>query len=563
MNQQSWTVSSNPPQESLDSLGDFGLQIGKLPSKLLLNRGITNPDAAQKYLNPKYENLSDPFDLPNMDRASDFIIGGLNSGAHFGVCGDFDVDGLTAAAILVQSLQSFGANVSTYIPNRDTEGHGFSSKAIDSLAADGASMLITADTGTTDVESVEYAKELGIRCLITDHHLPAEQLPSADAIVNPYLSENVGSPQCGSGIAFKLAQAVGRRLRQAGANDALALAALGTIADFAPLTGDNRIIVREGLRMLSRTKHPGLNALLKLAWHKTGPTPPDTELVSYQIAPRINAPGRLGNPRISLDLLTCELEAEAELIADKIEVLNTTRKRLSKNAWKIASSQISAQDHLPAVISITSKEIPAGLLGPLAARLCEEYRRPAVAINIGTDVAKGSARSTDWFDIHKALTSAKSLLTSFGGHRKAAGFTVPVNMLGELTDRLCEIAGRENYSIEAAEIQADAEVSASKLDHRLWQFVERMAPFGESNPTPLFITKGFLPTQVSNVGEGGEHLRLVLDGGGKQRFRAIGFGLGTAKLGTGLIDAIYALRTNYWKGKRQRELELKAVRTSA
>lgn len=580
MNPSHWEIADPPPEETLSALGNVAARFGELPARLLINRGIRDAASAARFLNPRYQDLGDPFALPDMPAGVDRVISALEQGERIGVLGDFDVDGLSAAALLVHTLRSFGGHVTAHIPTRVADGHGLSIRAIDSFAENGVSVLITADTGTTDISEVEYANRLGIDCVITDHHLPGDELPRARAIINPQCGRPVPgmASLSGSGVAFKFAQAVGRSLKRSGANDALALAALGTIADAVPLTGDNRIIAAAGLDALNRTRHAGLGSLLASARQKIGGGPIDTEAVSFHIAPRLNAPGRLGDPKVSLDLLTCDDTNEADRLAAEIDALNTERQRLSRLAWTISTAQLSKLDELPPLISIVARELSPGILGPLAGRLCEEYRRPAVAVTFDGDAARGSARSVPGFDLHAALAQNSELLTRYGGHSRAAGFTLPADRLDTLLEALREQAAALVPTARRPALKADAEVGLPDLDARLWDFVDTMAPFGEGNQPPLFLTRHLVPTQVATVGAAGEHLRLVLDsssgasphpvgssgrrpGGGSMS--AIGFRLGGADLGTGLVDALYALRTSYWKGRRKRELELKAIRPSA
>ena len=383
---QTWVLRDAPSPEAISNLGQANGPLGDLPARLLLGRGISDQDHADAFLNPSYADMSDPFDLPDMEVAADRVISAIQSRERIGVIGDFDVDGLTATALLITALKSFGGDPVAYVPDREHDGHGVPRSALSSMHAGDVTLVITADTGSSDIEPLQYAADLGVDVIVTDHHLVGAELPPAVAIVNPHLGDRdaAAAGLTGAGVAFKLAQAVGRKLGHRGADTAIALAALGTIADVGPLVDENRIIVTEGLKALEKTDQAGLKSLLRRA-KVGGPNGPiDTEAVAFQIGPRLNAPGRLGHAGVSLDLLVCDDPERADALAAELDALNNERRRLGKEADTIADYQISQMPEIPALISVMSPALQAGLLGPLAGRLVERFNRPAlVAVDEG------------------------------------------------------------------------------------------------------------------------------------------------------------------------------------
>jgi single-stranded-DNA-specific exonuclease len=560
-----WRVR-NPPADLDPALVRQAGAAGTLGARLLHARGVRDERTAARFLSPSLDHLTDPSALPGMTAAVERLAKAVRRGERVGVVGDFDVDGLTGAAVLVHTLRGLGADVTPHIPDRAADGHGLSMGTVDMFHSAGVSLIVTADTGSTAPAEVAYAAARGIDTIVTDHHLFDGQLPLACAVVNP---NQAGTPSeasglSGAGVAFRVAQALDRAFGHDTPRHLVALAALGTVADVAPLVGDNRPIVALGLKELDHTSHPGLRSLLEKArdGSRGARGPVDTEMVAFHVGPRLNAPGRLGSPLLSLRLLTTSDPDEAEALASEIEALNAERQKLSKSAWAIAEAQVSKLSGQPPLLAVVSPELTPGVLGPLAGRLCAEYGRPAVAVQLEGGTARASARSTDGFDIHAAVAAQASSLVRYGGHARAAGFTCDEKVLGAVLDTLSAAAGAALGEPAPACVTADAEIGFADLGAGVWTFVQMMAPFGEGNPSPLFFTRGMLPMQVRTLGPAGDHLRMVLDGGAR-RYDAIGFGLGGATLGSGLVDAVYSLRSDRWNGRIRNELEIKAVRPAA
>lgn len=559
-----WRLTTPPPDGFHLELGGVSPVLAHSPliNRLLFNRNIRTRAAALTYLNPSLEGLTDPFLLPDMEVAATRLLQAVRNREAVGIFGDFDVDGLTATSIVVRAIEELGGTALPFIPNRESDGHGLSLGAVKSFADAGVKLIVTVDTGSTAVEEVAAARAAGIDTIITDHHLLDGQLPDAIALVNPQ-SEADATPLTGAGVAFKLAQAVFILAEADMPFDLMALAALGTIGDSGPLTGENRLITRFGLEELGRTRHPGLQALLNSSRPPSATGRPDAELISFYVGPRLNAPGRLGDAEPSLRILTTTNQEEATLLAARLDSANNERKRLSEAVWKVAQTQINdngAVEHN--LIAVRCDGFPAGILGPLAGRLSEHYRSPAVAYSVTDGVARASMRSVPGFDLHAALAPLSGSLVRFGGHAAAAGFTVETDSLGHVLATLERAAawsmmGREPDTV----IEIDAETPLSQMGASMWDFIAAMEPFGVANRKPVFLSRGVTPSEVKTIGASGKHLRMTLEHEGR-KVNAIGFGLGDATLGRGRVDIAYELRTDTWRGRVRKEIGLLDIRPS-
>jgi len=533
---------------------------GRLGARLLHNRGLRTSEEALTFLQPDLDQLGDPFDLPDMEAAVDRVFRAIGNQEKIAVYGDFDVDGLSATALLLHAIRDLGGTAVAHIPGRDGSGHGLDNDALARLNADGVSLVITVDTGSNDADEITFAESICVDVIVTDHHIVEPGLKRPLALVNPHMGhDGVGEGLTGAGVAFKLAQALYSRTDLNWPGHVIALAALGTVADVGPLKGENRVIVSEGLRELQSTSHAGLSALLKLAHPNGGDL--DTETLSFNVIPRLNAPGRLGEAVPSLNLLTANDPGEAMMLARQIDDMNTERRRLSQEAWDVARLELGNGPMQTALI-VKSTSFRSGILGPLAGRLSGEHGRPAIAIALGETHARASARSPESVDIHAVLSSVSDRFDQWGGHARAAGFTVPIEHLDEVIDAIQ--AGVAAAAIDpgaAPPLKADAEIGFSDLGESTWDFIKVLGPYGEENPAPVFITRNLNPVQIRTMGAGGRHLRMVLSDD-RDTWDAIGFGLGKAPLGGGAVDAIYSLRTNTWRGRTKQELHLLDIRPS-
>ncbi len=562
-NSKKWKVAAPPPDGFHIDLGGVSPVLAHTPviNRLLYNRGIRSRSVAKTYLNPSPDGYTDPYALPDMEPAAGRLLRAIRKREHVGVFGDFDVDGLTGTAIITRTVEQLGGSALPFIPHREEDGHGLSMLAVKAFNEAGVGLIVTVDTGSTAVEEVAAASDLGIDTVITDHHLLDGELPGAVALVNPQ-SDVLAAPLTGSGVAFKLAQAVFALADEDMPFDLVTLAALGTIGDSAPLTGENRLITRFGLEELGRTQHPGLQALMDIARPPSAGGRPTTELISFYVSPRLNAPGRLGDAEPSLRLLTTSDREEASILAARLDAANNERRKLSEEVWKLAQSQLNGDGAEQNLLAVRCDGYPAGVLGPLAGRLSEQYGAPAVAYTVKDGRARASMRSVPGFDVHAALTPMSENLVRFGGHAAAAGFTVETGYLDAV---LAELDRTAAWSLMGHDpepvIDADAETKLGEMGASMWDFVSAMEPFGKGNAKPVFVSRGVRPVEVKTIGSTGKHLRMTLEDDGR-RVGAIGFNLGDARLGNGLLDIVYELRSETWRGRVRKELGLLDVRPS-
>jgi single-stranded-DNA-specific exonuclease len=524
-----------------------GNDIPPVVANILHRRGLATKAEIDSFLNPPSSSFHDPYLLPDMDKAISRLRKAIENGETIGIYGDFDVDGVSATALLATAFRNMGTKVIPYIPHRIQEGHGPNGKGIMTLAQQGCSIMITVDCGVTSSTEVDLANSLGIDTIITDHHTPLPPLPNAHAVVNPKL------PAClypfphlaGAGLAFKLAQALYEQMGQRWDTHLTSLAAIGTIADIAPLIGENRSLVREGLRHLASTRNPGLLALYERARIK--PAVIDIETVGFAISPRLNASGRLDHGLISYRLLTTESDSEASALSEHIENLNNQRRQLAAEAITAAMEQVLAHDSVPSILLVGQDWYTPGIVGLVASKLVEEFRRPVVAMCLEKDLIRASARSIPQFDLVDSFTRCQDLFTKFGGHPQAAGFTMPSGNVDQLKERLLRLANQELQNLDLRPIiLIDAEVPVSNLVGEVYQWIKRLEPFGKDNPRPIFLSRRVKVEEVRRMGHLGQHLRLKLNESGK-RFNAIALQIGDIWVnGTTSLDIVYTLTTDRW-----------------
>lgn len=558
-----WQVTEPPPPGFRLDLGFLVSGVrGPLPARLLWNRGIRTDADASDYFSSGLDDFLDPFSLPDMDVAVERLLRAITGGETVGVFGDFDVDGLTGTAIVLRIVRLLGGNAIPYIPNRDTDGHGLSNRAIDSFSSAGVKLITTVDTGSTAVEEIAYARSLGIETVVTDHHLIETERPDAIAIVNPHLESEANEESVdysGAGVAFKLAQALAIKADSEFPEDLLPLAALGTIADIVPLVSENRTLVREGLRALGQTELPGLRALLDISRSPGASGRPTAELVSFYMAPRLNAPGRMGDAEPSLQILSTNDVSEARALADRLDADNTKRRALSEKAWEHAGTQFDHDSDDP-IVAVNCDDFPMGLLGPLAGRLNELTGKPAIAYQLVDGFARASCRSNTVLDLHATLSNHSDKFERFGGHARAAGFSIKNELLPDLLEDIRKHAAWGALGAPTVPVlYADAEVNLEDLTISTWNFVSAMEPFGEGNREPVLVSYGVTPLDVRTVGVGGKHLKISFDADGR-RIDSIGFGLGDRPLGSGRVDIVYQLRSEVWRGKTRHQLGLRDIR---
>ena len=492
---------------------------------ILAARGITDPAEALTLLAGE-EELSDPALLTDMDAACQRIWQAIDNGETIAVFGDYDVDGVTATALLYQHLKGMGATVKCMLPSREGDGYGLSKNAIQSMHNKGCTLIVTVDNGISAVEEADFAASLGMDLIITDHHLPPETLPKAVAVVDPR-REDDHSPfkgLCGAGVAFKLCAALegcdpAELLEMYGE-----LAALGTVADVMPLVGENRTIVREGLSLLQDTMRPGLHALLESAGCGGKPVTADT--VSYSLAPRLNAAGRMDNAAVALKLLLCGDEDQATGIAERLAEINTERQQTEQQVFAAALQALEAD---PArtrdrVLVVSGEDWHPGVIGIVAARLMERFSRPVIVISMHEGEGRGSGRAPDPFDLHSALADCAQYLTRFGGHAAAAGVEIEEENLAAFRQTINAWAAAHAAPPEAVSLRLDAAATLGELNLENVGELARLAPFGRENPTPVLLVQHAFVDGIWPMGAEGRHTRIRLRQGSDTLF-ASSFGI--------------------------------------
>ena len=560
-----WLIPGEPDVSGLPD------RVPPLVARLLVSRGITTPEQLESFLNLSHL-PHDPMLLPGMERAVSRLRRAVDYGETVGVFGDFDVDGITGTAIMCEGLGSLGARPVPYIPQRTDEGHGLSVGAIDSLAESGASLIVTVDCGITDAAEVAYASGRGVDVIITDHHVPPSGLPQAVACVNARL-EGSAYPfdeLCGAGLALKVIHGLHQSWGVPYDPALLELAALGSVADLVPLVDENRYLVSKGVERLKSTRRPGMLALFETARLSTDRL--NSESIAFQIGPRLNAAGRMGNPADSLRLLTTQSHEEAAELAEKLEELNRQRRTATEEASALAVEAVEAMPSVPHILVVAHEAIPQGVAGLAASRLVERYRRPAVVLSLNGEQAVASARSIPEFNIVEAIASASDLLVRYGGHAQAAGFTVKTGLIPETTERLLAHAGQLLKSLDLApilEIDAVATLSELTMDTNDW--LTSLEPFGKANRRPLFASIGVTVKEARLVGNNRQHLRLRVEQQGREivalafnqadSWRALDFQAG-GQAGQSPLDLAYTLMLDSWQGQESLALRVKELRVS-
>jgi single-stranded-DNA-specific exonuclease len=525
--------------------------------RLFRLRGINDTAAARAFMHPA---LPQTIELPNLALALDRIARALAEGERIAVYGDYDADGITATAVLVEGLHALGADVHPYIPNRVGEGYGLNETALRALAERGTRLVIAVDTGTSAVSEVAYANERLLDVVIVDHHTPKAELPDAVAVVNPHLD---GTPDefrflSGCGVAFcvllALAERLGRSLDPAPYLD---LVAIGTVCDVVPLSGANRALVVEGLKQLATRARPGLAALLEAARFRGKPT---AHTLGFIVGPRLNAAGRLDHGLKSYELLVTRDEARARELAAELEELNRRRQQLTAEAVALCRGLAAAECAGAPLVMVGHPEIGAGIVGLVAARLADEHVRPAIVFTRGEQFSTGSARSIEGFNIHLALSQGGHLMERFGGHHQAGGFTVRTERVEQLRDLLTAWAATaHDWSEAVPTITADFELPVD-LPLDPWEVldaVEHLEPCGTENPSPVFVARNAL-VRDARVTADGKHLRLRLDRGpGRRPWPAIAFGMATHLPRPGeRIDLVYEVSEDTF-GEPRPQLRIK------
>jgi len=548
-----WNLLPPAPEQHLVSNSGFS----PLIVQLLYNRGILRPEEFQAFLVSDKSLSDNPFLLPDMQQAVARVYQALLSGESIGIYGDFDADGITATVTLVQGLSALGGKAVPYIPHRQTEGHGLTTAALKNLHQQGISLVVTVDCGVTDIEQVRKATKMGLDIVITDHHNPLPEVPDAIAVVDPKLtgSSYPFTQLAGVGVAFKLLQALLQSLgKEEQLDTVMDMVAIGTIADMSPLVGENRYLIKEGLKLMNTSPRLGIRELMNQTGLNAGRL--DAETISWVIAPCLNAAGRLADGLTGYNLLMTNSPEQAQELAVWLKQKNEERQRLTATTLEKAREQVVAQG-LPPLLIAGDKDYPIGVAGLVAGRLAEEFYRPAIVVQTGEKVSHASCRSIPEFNIIAALNQFGSLFSHYGGHSQAAGFTLPTRNLPELHDELSQFAAEQLAVVELRpHLDIDAQVTLPELGGDTYQATQMLAPFGMENPVPKFLSRRVEILERRTMGNDGGHLRLKLRQGGTV-WDGVGFRLGSYLSEVApLLDIVYNLEIDRWGGKEQLRLNI-------
>lgn len=571
---QNWQAKLNIQDagitEAVETLAEE-LNLLPLTAALLCERGLDTPEKARTFLNAE-DCFSDPFLLPDMDKAARRLIEAIEKGEKTVIYGDYDVDGVTSVALLTQYLQSKGLNPSHYIPDRAEEGYGMSCEVLDRLAAEGHTLVITVDTGITALDEAKHAASIGLALVITDHHECREQLPSAIAVVDPRRPDSIyPCPHlAGVGVAFKLAAACEMLLMGQTDHTTLSpiceelidLATLGTVADVMPLVGENRQIVRRGLRRMVEHPRPAITALLKEAAAEKGGMPAEisASTISFTLSPRINAAGRMAHAERALELFLAPI-GEESAHARRLCELNRKRQTEENRLLELAEKQLALHGADAPAILLWGDDFNGGIIGIVAARIAERYHKPTFLISFEGDTGKGSGRSASGIDLVKLLEGCADLLTKYGGHSQAAGLTIERANLQVFYERFMKLAAAAS-SAEPEPRVYDIDVTPAELTLRQAQELALLEPYGAGNPQPLFCLKSVKVEQVMVMGE--RHTRLYCGNGGITH-QVLIFGQPRDGLDvfTGdMIDLLVELSLNHFRGTTSIQLICRGWRHS-
>ena len=553
----------NQEQEKVNKLVEK-FNISELLATVLVNRNIVNEKDVELFLNPTRNDFHDPYLMPDMKSAVKRLIQAINNNEKTIIYGDYDVDGITSITVLSKFLKARGLDVGAYIPNRLNEGYGLNKEAIKKIADEGYKLIITVDCGISGTEEVKYAYSLGMEVIVTDHHEPLEELPKALAVIDCKRKDNKYpfNSLAGVGVAFKVIQAIGIELKidEKEYLKYLDIVAIGTISDIVPLIDENRVIAKLGLKLVEVTKSPGVRALLNASAYKEV----NSNTVSFGIAPRINACGRMGHERDALDLFLTENIVEANRITNILNEYNKERQNIEKRIFEEAVAKIE-KDHLDKNNSIVlgSENWHHGVIGIVASKITELYFKPSILICFEENVGKGSGRSIPGFDLHGALCATSEYLEKYGGHEMAVGLSLKQDKFQEFIKAFEEKAEQAHTEEIVPVVKIDKEISLKDITLENVKSLNLLEPFGEANKTPIFIYRNLKIDSIRALSEG-KHLKLTLKDA-NTIINAIGFNMGKYseeyQLGD-KIDIIGVLEINSFNGVESVQINMKDLRRS-
>ena len=557
-----WEIYDSNEQKVKEICDKYNLN--KIIGKIIVNRNVTSDEDVRIFITPTRDDFHDPFLFKGMDIAVDRILQAINNKEKILIYGDYDVDGITSTTVLKKYLQERGGIVNTYIPNRLNEGYGLNKEAIKKIKEMGTDLIITVDCGISGIEEVKYAKELGIEVIVTDHHEVGEVLPDALAVIDAKRKDNTYpfNLLAGVGVVFKVIQAISIRLNLKAEEylKYLDLVCVGTISDIVPLEGENRTIAKLGLMLIRVTKNVGLRELIKSSGYKEI----DSNTISFGVAPRINACGRMGHEEEALKLFLAETKEEAVEVTKKLNEYNTLRQNTEKAIYEDAVSKIEKENiENKNSIVVGGYNWHHGVIGIVSSKVTEKYYKPSILLCFEDGIAKGSGRSIQGFDLYEGLTKCSEFLDKFGGHAMAVGLTLNKENFENFKDKFEKIAEEANIKEMVPTIYIDEEVKLKDISMDLVKSLSVLEPFGEANKVPLFLIKNLKIDSIRALSEG-RHLKLSLRDESVV-INAIGFDIGNLaeeyKIGD-KIDVVGTLEINSFNGFSSIQINIKDIRKS-
>ena len=537
--------------------------LNELLARVLLNKGITKKEDIDLFMSPTRKDFHNPFLMPDMEITVNRILNAIDNNEKIIIYGDYDADGITSITVLKSFLEERGLEVDSYIPNRLDEGYGLNKEAIKKIFDDGHRLMITVDCGISGLDEVDYANSLGMEVLITDHHEPAQNLPKALAVVDAKRKDNEYpfNQLAGVGVVFKLIQAISIKLNldEKEYLKYLDIVCIGTISDIVPLVDENRVIAKLGLKLVNQTRNIGLKALLEVVGFKEI----DSTAISFGVAPRINACGRMGHEQIALDLFLSKDYENAKKLAIKLNEYNIERQTIEKRIFDEATEKIEKEEKNNACIIVGGEGWHHGIIGIVASKVTDMYFKPSILICFEENVGKGSGRSIPGFDLHEALMKCSDELEKFGGHAMAVGVTVAKDKFDEFKAKLEEYAKQCDIDKIVPIINIDSEIQLKNIDIDSVRSLKMLEPFGEANKTPLFLFKNLKINSIRALSEG-KHLKLTLK---EDNFmiNAIGFNMGDLSekyLLDDKVDVVGNLEINSFNGNESIQIVMKDLRKS-
>ena len=551
-----YAVDENKVNELVEKFGISGIL-----ARILVNKNITQKDEIDLFMNPTRKDFHDPFLMPDMEIIVDRVLEAIEQKERIMIYGDYDADGITSITVLKSFLEERGLEVASYIPNRLDEGYGLNKTALKKIYDDGYRLIITVDCGISGIDEVDYANSLGMEVLITDHHEPVETLPKAMAVVDAKRKDNKYpfNQLAGVGVVFKLIQAISIKLglEEKEYLKYLDIVCIGTISDIVPLVDENRVIAKLGLKLIAQTRNIGLKALLEVIGFKNI----DSTTISFGVAPRINACGRMGDEQVALDLFLEKDYDKAKKLAIKLNEYNIERQTIEKRIFDEATEKIEKNEKDKACIIVGSEGWHHGIIGIVASKVTEMYFKPSILICFEGNDGKGSGRSIPGFDLHDALMECSDYLEKFGGHSMAVGVTVNRDKFELFKNKFEEYAKSHDIDKIIPVINIDSELSLKDIDIDSVKSLQKLEPYGEANKMPVFMIRNLKINSIRALSEG-KHLKLTLKDDGYM-INAIGFNMGNLSneyLIDDKVDVIGNLDINSFNGNESIQLILKDIR---